>query len=172
MDNYSSWIALHLGRFDPLVFRWGVFLFAIQGALHFALLSAQPLGFPPIPDDLLLIATVGSLFGVPFVYFLPTAKADGMAKHWRVPKRTLILSRPLARLICSGVVGIAIGGAIVAPFVELTLLPIIIAHILMAVAVIIAMRRRFACHPCTEWTMPPPGYQLYMPLVRGTRPDA
>lgn len=172
MDALSSLVLCVRLVIGPLVSPVVVLAFAIQGALHFVILDTPPRGFPPIPDTLPLIAAIGSLVGVPFVYLLPTLKAQSMAHQWRVPRNTFILSRPFARFLCSGVLGIAVGGMIVAPFVTIALAPLIVAHLVMAAAMVTAMHRRFRSHACTEWTMPPPGYQLFMPLIRGSRPDA
>ena len=107
-------------------------------ALHFALVNARPDWLPPVSEDFLLTASIGcSLVGVPFVWVLTMAKADGMANYWRVPKSTFILSRPLARYLLSAVAGVAIGGTLVAPFVDWPLLPMIASHALMAVGMLV-----------------------------------
>ena len=147
-------------------------LFSLQGIANFALLGMKPFGVDPMPQEFPFIAAIVGLVGIPFVSILPTLKARGMARYWGVPAATLLLSRPLARFICSGVVGGAIGAVLALPFVDLRFLPLALSNVLMAIAITVATQKRFGQHSCTEWTMPPPGYKMVLPLIRGTRPNA
>lgn len=115
---------------------------------------------------------VNAIAGVPFGLLLPTLKAGNMAKQWGVPRQTYLLSRPALRAICSVTSGGAVGTIVALPFVELMLSPLVLAISVFAICLLFSTSSRFRRHRCTEWVMPPPGYELVRPLIRATRPDA
>lgn len=157
---------------EPVVTHWAVALFTAQGFANVFLLGATDAGPFPLPEDFPYLASVVGLIGIPFVYVLPTIQAQGMARHWGVPKKTLLISRPILRFICSAVLGSAVGALIALPFVGLRFIPLAISYLANACSIVISTRRRFHRHRGLEWTMPPPGYKIMRPLIRGSRPDA
>jgi len=158
---------------DPIFYGWAVVFFAIQVALQFLLLKNAPPPFPPLNETLVWTAGgVLAIFGIPFGLLLPTIKANGMASRWGVPQATFLLSRPLARFICSAGVGSAIGGIFLLPLAGFQYFALLVATSVVAGCLAFATHRRFQAHRCTEWTMPNPWYKLLRPIIRGSRLDA
>ncbi len=158
---------------DRVFYLWAVILFSLQGVSQFAMLEFLPPDFPPVSDSGLLIAGgLAILFGVPFGLMLPKIRVDGLSASWGVPRATFLLSRPLARIVTSSAIGIAIGGAMAFPFVGMRSSLLVVATVTTAGCMVMATTQRFRRHRCTEWTMPLPGYKLVRPLIRGSRADA
>ncbi|WP_164104402.1 hypothetical protein [Candidatus Laterigemmans baculatus] len=142
------------------------FMFSDPQVLGGALFAAAD------PAFLLVAGGANMVVGLPFGLLLPTLKAGDMAKHWRVPRQTYLLSRSALRGLCSVTIGCAAGTLAALPFWKLMMWPIAIAPDVLAVSLVLSTARRFRRHRCTEWVMPPPGYEFVRPLLRAARPDA
>ena len=75
------------------------------------------------PQSLWIGGAVIRIPSIVFAVLLPRLKVGFMATAWRLPKNTLVCSRPLLRLVGSGMVGKLIGNSLLSLLVVVPHLP-------------------------------------------------
>jgi hypothetical protein len=137
--------------------------YSIPGAILIALaLLSTGLLAPDaarLPPDAILASVAIPMFvvfGVPFAYWLPIARAKFFGGMSRVPSQTLLLPRCLVCLIATMTIGVAIGMALLGIAVDYRYLMLGLGYMLFSAAFTFSAVRRFRRHPLTEFVMPSP----------------
>jgi hypothetical protein len=124
-------------------------------ALNFTVgLFAEPaiVGFDLVPMTigiaLLMLPAAG------WAVALPHIRVGFMAQAWHVPRATLLVSRPLLKIIGTSATGSLIGFALLIPFRDVTHSALTAGMVPSVVLFAVSAKRRMRRHPNSEFAMP------------------
>lgn len=140
--------------------------YSIPGSLLCAFLVVCIGQLPPGPAELppaaalaAVLIPICAVFGVPFGYWLPIARARFFLVQ-RVPSETILLPRFLVCMIATPLIGVVIGCGILGIVLDSRYLILGLGYMLCTAAFTLSAVRRFRHHPLAEFVMPLPWFFL------------